>query len=242
MLRDGGGGGLLGRVGLAALLPSCWCWCSCSCSFRGRSAWGLADRLMGLSVDAISILHLRTHLQHTQAVGQSQEEREAALLLLLLSCAGSTPDVQDAAAAADPGVTNCHHTATPDSAAPGVRRRLSHTADRPRGASQRGPRAQHPAAQGCVRAPRLDEWMPIKIKAADMYKRIALQSTPGKRASPVNLLAVAPGTEEDVAALYIYDMSGALLARHATGHAAAVTCIAFDGAAAGTGNGASLRQ
>ncbi len=56
---------------------------------------------------------------------------------------------------------------------------------------------------------------------------------------PVTLVAVARealGGEEAV--LSIYDLSGALLAEHATGHAAPVACIAFEGnGGAGGGDG-----
>lgn len=62
----------------------------------------------------------------------------------------------------------------------------------------------------------------------------------GTRTSPagaVNLLAVAP---EKGSVMYIYDLAGALLAEYSTGHAAPVTCIAFDGG--GGGNGALMSE
>jgi hypothetical protein len=49
--------------------------------------------------------------------------------------------------------------------------------------------------------------------------------------------APAAGKGEE-AVLSIYDLSGALLAEHPTGHAAPVTCIAFEGGGgAGSGDG-----
>jgi hypothetical protein len=56
----------------------------------------------------------------------------------------------------------------------------------------------------------------------------------------VSLLAVVreiPLEGDEEAALSIYDLSGALLAEHATGHAAPVTCIVFEGGGGGGGGG-----
>lgn len=137
-------------------------------------------------------------------------------------------------------------------AAAGVRRRLSGAAaslarccrGRRRaaaGALQRRARPERRAAQQGYESAHAPLFH-LSIKNAHLANPIQPPVSIGSRfspAAPVNLLAVAregahePG--EGGALLHIYDLYGSLLVTHATGHAAPVTCISFEGGGGGGG-------